>query len=197
MNEMLPNPVATVDGHEWVPSTVGHGEYQCKWCMITNREAWAIGSKDGPCLNRAKNAMAVQIGGSHYKGMAIEPFELGMANHYDPCIFSMIKYVSRHPNKGRRVDLEKAVHIGQIRMAQIAKHGLPPAAIPKITIGDYISVNKLPVLEGEVLVWLHLWGTRHSSAVHGRTEQQYFEAVDSRLKALIATRYDLNTGETK
>lgn len=29
--------------HEWVPSRLGHGETQCKWCLMTNREAWVLG----------------------------------------------------------------------------------------------------------------------------------------------------------
>lgn len=29
--------------HEWVPSTLGHGETMCRFCKITNREAAAIG----------------------------------------------------------------------------------------------------------------------------------------------------------
>lgn len=30
--------------HEWIPSTLGHGEVMCENCGITNREAAAIGS---------------------------------------------------------------------------------------------------------------------------------------------------------
>ncbi|MBG6209761.1 hypothetical protein IWQ49_004436 [Labrenzia sp. EL_126] len=29
--------------HEWVPSTLGHGESMCKHCFITNREAAVLG----------------------------------------------------------------------------------------------------------------------------------------------------------
>lgn len=29
--------------HNWVPSTLGHGETMCSRCWITNREAAAIG----------------------------------------------------------------------------------------------------------------------------------------------------------
>ena len=31
--------------HEWVPSTLGHGEMQCKHCLMTNREAWVLGTE--------------------------------------------------------------------------------------------------------------------------------------------------------
>ena len=29
--------------HEWVPSTLGHGEAMCSKCFITNREAAVLG----------------------------------------------------------------------------------------------------------------------------------------------------------
>lgn len=29
--------------HDWIPSTLGHGETMCSRCFITNREADAIG----------------------------------------------------------------------------------------------------------------------------------------------------------
>ncbi len=29
--------------HEWVPSTLGHGERMCKHCYMTNREAAVLG----------------------------------------------------------------------------------------------------------------------------------------------------------
>lgn len=29
--------------HDWIPSTLGHGETMCRRCFVTNREAAAIG----------------------------------------------------------------------------------------------------------------------------------------------------------
>lgn len=29
--------------HDWIPSTLGHGETMCRRCCVTNREAAAIG----------------------------------------------------------------------------------------------------------------------------------------------------------
>lgn len=34
--------------HAWRRSHVGHGEAQCRHCLITNREAWAIGERICP-----------------------------------------------------------------------------------------------------------------------------------------------------
>ena len=30
--------------HEWIPSTLGHGTLMCKQCLMTDREAAALGA---------------------------------------------------------------------------------------------------------------------------------------------------------
>lgn len=52
----------------------------------------------------------VQIGGDHYKSMAIQPMEYSMANKLDACQHTIIKYVTRFREKGGIQDLEKAKH---------------------------------------------------------------------------------------
>lgn len=59
---------------------------------------------------RASSALDTQIGGDHYKGMAIQPMEYSMANGLDACQHTIIKYVSRFRLKGGIHDLEKARH---------------------------------------------------------------------------------------
>jgi hypothetical protein len=54
--------------------------------------------------------MAFQVGGQHYKDMAIQPMEYSMVNKLDPCQHTIIKYVSRFRAKGGIQDLEKAKH---------------------------------------------------------------------------------------
>lgn len=39
----LPTPAAETRPHDWVPSTLGHGETMCRLCTITNREAAVLG----------------------------------------------------------------------------------------------------------------------------------------------------------
>lgn len=51
-----------------------------------------------------------QIGGTHYKGLAIEPVEYGQKNQLNPCEYSVVKYVSRHKQKGGAEDIKKAIH---------------------------------------------------------------------------------------
>lgn len=56
----------------------------------------------------------VQTGGSHYKGMAIQPVEFIHANHIPYLEGNIIKYVCRHENKNGLEDLEKAAHYIQL-----------------------------------------------------------------------------------
>ncbi len=59
MGTMLPSPETVPGGHVWVPSRVGHGEYQCRFCHGTNREIAVIeGRLDGPCNSRPAESAA-------------------------------------------------------------------------------------------------------------------------------------------
>lgn len=55
-------------------------------------------------------ALETQIGGSHYKDMAIQPMTYSMANGLDACQHTIVKYVSRFRQKNGIEDLEKAKH---------------------------------------------------------------------------------------
>lgn len=56
-------------------------------------------------------ATDVQVGGDHYKSMAIQPMEYSMKNGLDACQHTAIKYISRFRDKGGIQDLEKAKHV--------------------------------------------------------------------------------------
>ena len=51
-----------------------------------------------------------QIGGSHYKDMAIQPIEFIRKNKLGFCEGNAIKYLARWKSKGGVEDLHKAVH---------------------------------------------------------------------------------------
>lgn len=57
-----------------------------------------------------------QIGGTHYKFMAIQPMEFAMANKLDYATANVIKYVVRcKGGREQRVsDLQKAIHCIQL-----------------------------------------------------------------------------------
>lgn len=60
------------------------------------------------------SAFETQVGGDHYKKLAIQPTQYAMANGLDACQFSVVKYVTRHKDKGGKKDLEKAMHFLQM-----------------------------------------------------------------------------------
>ena len=56
------------------------------------------------------SALKEQVAGSHYKDMAIQPFEYIHRNNIGFAEGSVIKYVSRWRSKGGIDDLKKARH---------------------------------------------------------------------------------------
>lgn len=63
---------------------------------------------------KGTTAMRSQVGGSHYKDLAIQPMEYSMANGLDACQHTAIKYITRFREKEGVKDLEKAIHTIQM-----------------------------------------------------------------------------------
>lgn len=57
------------------------------------------------------SAFDTQVGGGHYKELAIQPMQYSMANKLDACQHTIIKYVTRFRQKGGLADLQKARHV--------------------------------------------------------------------------------------
>ena len=55
-------------------------------------------------------ALETQVGGDHYKKMAIQPVEFAHKNGLGYCEAAIVKYVCRYKHKNGRQDLEKAKH---------------------------------------------------------------------------------------
>ena len=55
-------------------------------------------------------ALETQIGGNHYKDMALQPLEFIMANNLPYCEANCIKYLCRYKSKNGLQDLLKAKH---------------------------------------------------------------------------------------
>lgn len=51
-----------------------------------------------------------QVGGDHYKGMAVQPSEYIYRNKLGWYEGNAVKYITRHGVKGGRKDIEKAIH---------------------------------------------------------------------------------------
>lgn len=53
--------------------------------------------------------MTNQVGGDHYRNKAIEPIQYIMENKLGYCEGNVIKYVTRHQEKGGAQDIHKAI----------------------------------------------------------------------------------------
>ena len=87
------------------------------------------------------SALNTQVAGSHYKAMKMQPVEFAMANNWDFCAASALKYVVRHAGKGGRQDLEKAIHFAALR-AELVR-GIHLRGIPAVDIEDFITLNEI------------------------------------------------------
>ena len=64
-----------------------------------------------------------QVGGNHYRLMAIQPTEYILANGLNWCEANIVKYVSRWREKGGVDDLRKVIHYAEL----LIEHELEPA----------------------------------------------------------------------
>lgn len=61
-------------------------------------------------MSQEANALDTQIGGQHYKDLAIQPLEYIVKNNLPYCEGNIIKYISRWRNKNGLEDLLKVKH---------------------------------------------------------------------------------------
>lgn len=110
--------IVGIENHKFV----GSGDY----CI------GILGNKNGPVCKRVKGAQIhqlpdswlsweegpgkseshfdTQVGGSHYKDLAIQPLEFIVKNNLDFLQGNVVKYVVRYKVKGGLEDLKKAKH---------------------------------------------------------------------------------------
>jgi hypothetical protein len=61
------------------------------------------------------NPFDTQVGGSHYKGMTIQPLEFAYKNNLNVFQSNVVKYTCRAPLKGDPItDIDKAIHYLQM-----------------------------------------------------------------------------------
>jgi len=65
------------------------------------------------------NAMTKQVGGTHYKDMAIQPVEFIIANGLGFCEGNIIKYTCRYKQKNGVEDLRKVIHYAEMLIASL------------------------------------------------------------------------------
>jgi|APCry1669188910_1035180.scaffolds.fasta_scaffold06834_2 Protein of unknwon function (DUF3310) len=65
-------------------------------------------------LGIPQGALDAQIGGNHYKDMAIQPVEFITANDLGFLEGNVVKYICRHHAKNGAQDIKKAIHYCQL-----------------------------------------------------------------------------------
>jgi len=77
--------------------------------------------------NRLPEALDKQVGGSHYKGLAIQPMAFSIANGLNACQHTAVKYIVRKKgDKAKRLeDLDKAIHTLEMYKQFIREGQLP------------------------------------------------------------------------
>lgn len=120
------------------------------------------------------NALDRQVGGQHYKSLAIQPVVFIMANHMGFCEGNVVKYCTRWREKGGIEDLRKVRHYLQfiqedadyMAMLSLARSYCYAGAWWRdaITAEDYIRHNDLDREEAGVIRHITTWsntGAQH------------------------------------
>lgn len=63
--------------------------------------------------------LKIQVGGSHYKDLAIQPIEYIMANDLSWCEGNIVKYITRWKQKNGVQDIEKVIHYANILLESV------------------------------------------------------------------------------
>lgn len=90
-------------------------------------DAVSIGYRSGYLGGDAACADARQVGGGHYKGKAVQPWDYIVANGLGYLEGNVVKYISRYKEKNGLQDLEKARHyldkLIEVERAKEVSHG--------------------------------------------------------------------------
>lgn len=135
-------------------------------------------------------ALTRQIGGNHYVNTTVQPFEFSMANGYDACAHTILKYLSRHRAKNGLEDLRKARHTVDIRTALVQPswksrafsifngqlvallgYVPKPEEDPRISMDRYIDANGITDIHDQQALrlldtWVRSKNTQHANAIY-------------------------------
>lgn len=113
MVEIVKNTQSRYEGNVGtITSILDNGLYRVGFGGYSDDYPWQCLRKlpDTISFEDKDNPLEKQVGGNHYKDMAIQPVEFCMKNNLNFCVSSAIKYLCRYKNKNGKQDLEKAKH---------------------------------------------------------------------------------------
>lgn len=128
-------------------------------------------------MTKPDNPLAVQVAGDHYSKLKIGPTEFAMANDWDCCAASIVRYVTRHQDKGGIVDLEKAEHYADLRDQLHATRW--HIQCDKVSVWTYVQANQLREEEHAVLSALKevVWHNSTRAHLQLKTALAHLKAV--------------------
>ena len=95
-------------------------------------------------------ATDVQIGGSYYKDMAMQPIELITALRCSFIQGCIIKYISRYKAKNGVQDIKKCIHYAQLAIQLGDKRRCNDKTL-SLSINKFIIKNKLTILQRRII----------------------------------------------
>lgn len=123
--------------------------------------------------------LSIQHGGDHYKKLAIQPFHFSLQNGWDGAAHSVLKYVTRYRDKGGALDLQKGLHIAEIRRELWGPWLIPSQKKQlRMTMGTYLEANRITGEDARVLTCLEGWVDDNSRA-------DLYETMVNELKLMI------------
>jgi len=77
-----------------------------------------------------------QVGGSHYKELAIQPSHYIVRNDLGWYEGNIVKYVTRHKQKGQVEDIKKVIHYAQLILEEYEENVVDKKQ-GKLPLGDF------------------------------------------------------------
>lgn len=75
--------------------------------------SWGLVRSDDVAVS-VQNALASQVGGDHYSKLAIQPVDYIHKNNLGFIEGCIIKYATRHRDKGKAQDVRKIIHFAEL-----------------------------------------------------------------------------------
>lgn len=154
--------------------------------------------KQSQAMTEPVGALAIQVGGGHYKNLRLQPVEVAMHNGFDACTFAIMKYTMRYGDKNGPEDIKKAMHFIDLRDATMTNdpHVVYPSCV--YTAEELCLANGYEGHQAKALAYLWDWfyGTAPVSREIGSRLAQ--AAPENRERLRGALRYmldELETGE--
>lgn len=125
------------------------------------------------------NVLENQVGGSHYKDLAMQPVELIAKLNLDYFIGNIVKYVTRHRSKNGIEDIKKAAHYVELA-SYYSKYKNPIAAkfgfkaVAKL-VDKYVEANYLTLLERNAIYFACLGDLKKTSETLNKIIKHYDE----------------------